>query len=117
MATEKFIVELPDDQPSGLGWLPGGDLLIVAMTSRALLRYDGQNLTTHADLSGLASWYCNDMVVDDQGRAYVGNFGFDLHNNAPQSAAELILVDDQGEARVVDDELMFPNGTVITAGW
>ena len=56
------IVELEDDQPSGLGWLPNGDLLIVSMTKRSLLKYDGSTLTTHADLSGLASWYCNDRT-------------------------------------------------------
>ena len=110
----EVVVTLPDDQPSGLGWLPNGDLLIVAMTQRALLRYDGQALTKHADLSNLASWYCNDMVVDGQGRAYVGNFGFDLHNRAPISSAELILVEADGNARVVDDDVLFPNGCVIT---
>ena len=86
------IVELKDDQPSGLGWLPNGDLLIVSMTKRSLLKYDGSILTTHADLSGLASWYCNDMVVDKIGRAYVGNFGFDLEERQPFRPADLALV-------------------------
>lgn len=112
--TKEVIVEIANDQPSGLGWLPNGDLLIVSMTDRALLRYDGYELAHHADLSGLASWYCNDMVVDHQGRAYVGNFGFDLHNNAPMKTAELICVEPNGEARVVAEDLSFPNGTVIT---
>lgn len=112
--TKEVIVEIANDQPSGLGWLPNGDLLIVSMTDRALLRYDGYELAHHADLSGLASWYCNDMVVDHQGRAYVGNFGFDLHNNAPMKTAELIFVEPNGEARVVAKDLAFPNGTVIT---
>ncbi|MDE2487628.1 MAG: SMP-30/gluconolactonase/LRE family protein, partial [Alphaproteobacteria bacterium] len=68
-----------DDQPSGLGWTPDGDLLVVSMTKRRLLRRsaDGR-ISTLADLSGLATWHCNDMVVDAAGRAYVGNFGFDL---------------------------------------
>ena len=30
-----------DDQPSGLGWLPNGDLLVVAMRRRQVLRWDG----------------------------------------------------------------------------
>ena len=68
------VVEITDDQPSGLGWLPSGDLLIVCMTSRQIRRFDGNALTVHADLGDLASWYCNDMVVDAAGRAYVGNF-------------------------------------------
>ncbi len=108
------VVTLEDDQPSGLGWLPDGDLLIVAMTKRQLLRFDGTRLSVHSDLSQLASWYCNDMVVDGQGRAYVGNFGFDLHNRAKPRPAELIRVEPDGHPIVEDDDLMFPNGTVIT---
>lgn len=112
--SSQVIVELANDQPSGLGWLPNGDLLIVSMTDRSLLRYDGYELALHADLSELASFTCNDMVVDAHGRAYVGNFGFDLHNRAPQAPAELVCVAPDGQARVVAQDLMFPNGTVIT---
>ena len=108
------VVELDDDQPSGLGWLPNGDLLIVAMTKKQVLRFNGSQLSVHADLSSLASHFCNDMVVDHVGRAYVGNFGFDIHNGAEQSAAELICVEVDGSARCVDDDLIFPNGAVIT---
>ncbi len=110
----EVILSLEDDQPSGLGWLPNGDLLVVSMTKRRLLRYDGETLSVHADLANLASWYCNDMVVDGAGRAYVGNFGFDLHQRASPKAAELIRVDPDGSSTIEDDELMFPNGTVIT---
>ncbi|MDG1133893.1 MAG: SMP-30/gluconolactonase/LRE family protein [Pseudomonadales bacterium] len=108
------VVELDDDQPSGLGWLPNGDLLIVAMTKKQVLRFNGSQLSVHADLSSLASHFCNDMVVDHVGRAYVGNFGFDIHNGAQQSAAELICVEVDGSASCVDDDLIFPNGAVIT---
>jgi sugar lactone lactonase YvrE len=107
------IVEVPN-QPSGLGWLPDGRLLIVSMTDRKLLRLEGRKLELHADLSGLASFDCNDMVVDGLGRAYVGNFGFDLNARADFKPAELILVPPDGAARVVADDLRFPNGTVIT---
>jgi sugar lactone lactonase YvrE len=54
------------------------------------------------------------MVVSDAGRAYVGNFGFDLAAGEKPKAAELICVEGDGRARVVADELKFPNGTVIT---
>jgi len=104
---------VPND-PSGLGWLPDGRLLVVSMRDRRLLRLDPEGLTEVADLSGLASFHCNDMVVDDRGRAYIGNFGFDLHTGASREKAELILVTPDGDARIVADELDFPNGTVIT---
>ena len=71
------IAEVPQ-RPSGLGWLPEGDLLIVSMVDQKLLKLTADGLVTHADLAGLADHNCNDMVVDGSGRAYVGNFGFDL---------------------------------------
>ena len=92
--TEK-IVEVPGS-PSGLGWLPDGRLLVVSMTDRRLLRLDPGGLTEAADLSRLASFHCNDMVVDRQGRAYIGNFGFDFAAGAPVSPAEIVLVTPDG---------------------
>jgi sugar lactone lactonase YvrE len=108
------IVDVPA-WPSGLGWLPDGTLLIVSMTDRKLLRFRSGRLETHADISELASFHCNDMVVDGSGRAYVGNFGFDLLSGGPHKQAELVLVNPDGSARVVAEGLDFPNGSVITA--
>lgn len=108
------ICRVPAD-PSGLGWLPDGRLLVVSMRDRRLLRLESDgSLVEVADLSSLASYHCNDMVVDRQGRAYVGHFGWDLHGGGSPRPAELILVTPEGEACVVADDLAFPNGTVIT---
>jgi sugar lactone lactonase YvrE len=107
------VVEVPGD-PSGLGWLPDGRLLVVSMSDRRLLRLDPEGLTELADLSELASYHCNDMVTDHRGRSYVGNFGFDLHTRATPTTTVLVMVTPEGDARVVADELSFPNGTVIT---
>ncbi len=102
-------------QPSGIGFLPDGDALIVSMKDRRLLRRGaGGELSGHADLSELAPWHLNDMVVDAQGRAWVGNFGFDLMHGAPIKGTVLIRVDPDGAAVVVADGLRFPNGMVIT---
>ena len=72
------IVEVPQ-QPSGLGWLPTASLLVVSMLDRRLLRLDARPPGRASPTSPLAPVHCNDMVVDAAGRAYVGNFGFDLH--------------------------------------
>jgi len=111
----KHVVDVPG-RPSGLGWLPDGRLLVVSMTDRRLLRLDPGGLTEVADLSALASFDLNDMVVDTEGRAYVGNFGFDLFHDAPPKPAELIVVTPEGRSAVVADGLMFPNGAVIIGG-
>lgn len=107
------IVEVPAC-PSGLGWLPDGTLLIVSMQDRRLVRFEGGRLVEHADLSPWAAFHCNDMVVDEQGRAYIGNFGFDLYSGAAPVPATMVRVDPDGAVQPVADELLFPNGTVIT---
>jgi sugar lactone lactonase YvrE len=106
------IVKVPN-QPSGLGWLPDGDLLIVSMIDRKVLRF-GAELTEHADLSEVATFHCNDMVVDAVGNAYVGNFGFDLEGGAPNQPADLALVRPDGSIEVVASGMEFANGSVIT---
>ena len=64
---EPEIVLETEDMPAGIGWLPDGRLLVVAMVSRKLLRLDPGGLVEVADLSGLAPFHCNDMVVDAAG--------------------------------------------------
>jgi sugar lactone lactonase YvrE len=113
-----------DDQPSGLGWLPDGRLLVVAMHRRQVLRVDPDGVQLHADLEAVATYHANDMVVDGQGRAYVGNFGFPLDEAlrtrgvesviADHPTARLARVDPDGSVHVAATDLHFPNGMVIT---
>ena len=109
------VVLTTDDLPGGLGWLPDGSMLVVYMTQRKVMRLHEKSLHEYADLSELASFHCNDMLVDMQGRVYVGNFGFDLHGGAPQRNAEIIMVDLDGVTKVFSDEVVFPNGCVFSA--
>lgn len=108
------VVELAlDEAPSGLGWLPDGRALVVAMESRRVLRVESDGaVVTHADLSAVATGRCNDMVVAADGTAYVGNFGFEL--GTPMQPASLARVQPDGSVDVVADGLEFPNGSVIT---
>ncbi len=101
-------------QPSGLGWGPDGRMLVVSMLDRRLLCLQPEGLRLFADLSDLAPSYCNDMVVDQQGRAYVGNFGFNFLEKQGPKPTVLILVTTDGQKKVVADDLLFPNGTIIT---
>ncbi|HYQ67494.1 SMP-30/gluconolactonase/LRE family protein [Actinophytocola sp.] len=103
-------------QPSGLGWLPDGRLLVISMVDRLVLRREADgSLVVHADLAEHAGGHVNDMVVDDQGRAYVGNFGFDLMGGAPLAPAALHRVDPDGQVTQVAEDLWFPNGSAITS--
>jgi sugar lactone lactonase YvrE len=101
--------------PSGLGWTPEGDLLVVSMADRRLLRLGAEpGLVEVADLSDHAPWHCNDMVVDEDGRAYVGNLGWDDENEDEVRDTVLLRVDPDGLVEVVADGLVNPNGMAIT---
>ncbi|MEO7132210.1 MAG: SMP-30/gluconolactonase/LRE family protein [Dermatophilaceae bacterium] len=102
-------------QPSGLGWLPDGRLLVVSMRDARILRREPDgSLVTHADLSAHVTGHVNDMVVDAEGRAFVGNFGFDLMGGADLRTTNLLRVDPDGSVSEVAQGLYFPNGSVIT---
>jgi sugar lactone lactonase YvrE len=101
-------------QPAGLGWTPDGDLLFVAMLDRALMRADGRGVRRIGDLAALEPCQLNDMIVDAHGNAYIGGFGFDINRGEPVRPSAIYLVGADGEARVAADEMMFPNGMVIT---
>ena len=107
------ILEIPG-RVSGLGWLPDNKLLVVSMDDNTLLRLDPEGVNMVADFNKFGPVLMNDMVVDKKGRAYVGNFGFDYFNNKPFAPTKLILVYPSGDAKVVADNMAFPNGTVIT---
>lgn len=104
-----------EQQPSGLGWLPDGRMLVVSMKDRRVLRqeHDGK-VVVHADIWDLCGGHANDMVVAPDGNAYVGNFGFDLMGGAGHKTAGLVLVRPDGSSDIVAEGLAFPNGMVIT---
>jgi sugar lactone lactonase YvrE len=110
---ETVVLEV-ENQPSGLGWLPDGSLLVVSMKDQQLLRFSDGDVTTHADLSDVCGGHLNDLVVDASGRAFVGDFGFDLMGRGTPSSTSLKRVDPDGTVTVVAEDLRFPNGSVIT---
>lgn len=102
-------------QPSGLGWLPDGRLLVVSMRDRTVLRVEPDgSVVVHADVSKYVGGHPNDMVVDTQGRAWLGNFGFDLMGGADIRSTDLLRVDPDGAVTPVASGLLFPNGSAIT---
>ena len=111
--TEEVVVEV-DQQPSGLGWLPDGSLVISSMKDHRVLRYADGELSTLADLSEHCGGHLNDLVVDANGHIFVGNFGFDLMAGEAPAPAPLVRVDADGTIAVAAEDLHFPNGTVIT---
>jgi sugar lactone lactonase YvrE len=104
-----------DGMPAGIGFLPDGRLLICSMRDRKILRRERDGaIVEHADLSTLAPGYLNDMLVDAEGRTWVGNFGFDLFGGEPACSTVLISVACGGIPAIAARDLAFPNGTVLT---
>lgn len=107
--------EIPQ-RPSGLGFLPDGTPLVVSMQDRRVYRIENGVPRLHADLSGSVGAEINDMVVDGQGRAYIGDMGYDLFGGGASAPGGIMLVEPDGSHRAVADGLDFPNGMVITDG-
>ncbi|MEN3357919.1 MAG: hypothetical protein V7637_1901 [Mycobacteriales bacterium] len=102
--------------PSGLGFLPDGRLLVVSMHDRRVLRLDPDGLRVHAELSGLASWHTNDMLVDPAGRAYVGNFGDASAPPDPVTPANLALIQPDGRVGLAAAGMHLANGMALLDG-
>ncbi len=97
---------VPGHCPSGLGFRPDGTLLIVSTKARQVLRYDGDSVEVLADLHDLVPADLGDMVIDAQGRAYVGS--------QARLDGVIVLVDTDDSVRIVAEALDFPNGMAIT---
>jgi len=108
----------------------GWQMLVSHMRTRKLLAFKERDVDRkpeeYASLAGVAPEFINDMVVDMDGNAYVGNFGFDLTllDGQPVEIQEQLLkgketcltrVDSQGKvSAATPNELLFPNGVVVT---
>lgn len=104
-----------DHQPSGLGWMPDGSMLVVSMKDRKILRRkEGGDVTVHCDLSAICQHDINDMVVDADGRAYVGTIGFAIAEGGAPSTGEVFCVHPDGSVNVAAEDLWCPNGLVIS---
>lgn len=103
-------------RPNSINFLPDGTPLVVASVSRRIMKIVNGKAETYADLSGVATGDLNDFAVDDAGRLYVGNFGYDLFAGEPIKLTSMHVVQTDGRIDVAATELEFPNGTVIING-
>jgi sugar lactone lactonase YvrE len=104
--------------PSGIGFLPRGELVIVSMFRQKLYRCSGGKVSAYVDLAQVANGTLDDMIIDPAGNAYVGDLGFDLlqpgADTQLRELGRILLVTPKGEARVVAEGLDFPNGIAIS---
>ncbi|MET9397118.1 SMP-30/gluconolactonase/LRE family protein [Kitasatospora sp. NPDC002965] len=126
-AEPETVLEVPG-RAGGLGWLPDGRLLVVSMDGGRVYRLEADGeLAEHADLSHVVGGPLNDMLVDPEGRAYVGNFGFDFHAFSRKHPNSMLYVPPgpprtpiaclapDGSLLGLSEPLLFPNGTLLSA--
>ena len=107
------VVSVPQ-QPSGLGWLPNGDLLVSSMLDKTLYRWsETEGLKEYADVSAVAERRINDMLVEPGGRAWVGNFGFVHQDGESIAPGTLARVDTDRSVHAAAGNLLFANGMVL----
>ena len=107
--------------PAGLGWatnwLPDGRQLV---TGADLIRVEADgSRVRHADLSHISPFGWSEITVDGRGNVYVNTINFDFAEfddvlTGGKAPGKIALVTPDGKARVVANELAFPNGMVIT---
>jgi sugar lactone lactonase YvrE len=110
---ERELITRVDAFPFSIDWLPNGPMLITAGQKLLRMEADG-SLATHADLSHLSEHGWNEIVVDDQGNAYVNGAGFDLMGGGEPAPGIVALLRPDGSAEIVAEGVQFPNGMVIT---
>ena len=110
------VVSVPQ-QPSGLGWLPNGDLLVSSMLDKTLYRWsETEGLNKYADVSAVAERRINDMLVEPGGRAWVGNFGFVHQDGESVAPGTLARIDTDQSVHAAAGDLLFANGMVLVNG-
>ncbi|WP_328991978.1 SMP-30/gluconolactonase/LRE family protein [Kribbella sp. NBC_01245] len=109
----EVVLEMPS-MPFCFDWLPDGRLLVVSGgESRVLCREHDGSLTTYADLSGVSTHPWNEIVVDQQGNAYVNCINFEFPYGEFQPGV-IALVTPDGSVTQVADNVAFPNGMALT---
>jgi sugar lactone lactonase YvrE len=86
--------------------------LLVTSHDRLLRREPDGSFVTHADLSAVGKGW-NEVTVDGRGRIYVNSVGFNFGQEEFRPGT-IAVIEPDGTARQVADNIMFPNGMVIT---
>ena len=99
--------------PAGycIDFLDDGRMLVTGRQGLLRREEDG-SLTTHVDLSALGTGW-NEVTVDGRGNIYTNSVGFNFGQEEFRPGTIAVITPD-GMARQVADNIMFPNGMVIT---
>jgi len=113
---EVAVAAVLDAMPSGLGFTPDGAALVVTQADNKLRKITlngGSEIV--ADLSDVAVG-ANDMFVDEDGRAYITQLGWDLSQGAEPDpgGSQIVIVSPSGEVSTAGKDLVCPNGVGLS---
>jgi sugar lactone lactonase YvrE len=115
LAGRSRVVAAVPGRPAGLGALPDGRVLMATAVERMIYAVsDDGSMEVVADLSSRAAGLLNDMVVDAQGRGYVGDTGFNIAAGEDFVPGRTWLVASGREPEVVAEDMHLPNGCAIS---
>jgi sugar lactone lactonase YvrE len=116
---ESEVIVRHESLPLCFDFLPDGRLVLVSNQRVALVTVQPNgSLADYADLSPLSPFGFNDIVVDGRGNAYVNSGNFEFTAGPPAGTRQpgfVALATPDGEARVVAEDIAFPNGMAVTA--
>lgn len=112
---EVVLSQLPP-RPNSINFLPDGTPLVVSSVARQINRIVDGRLEVYVDLSQHATGDLNDFAIDDAGRLYVGNFGYDIFAGEAIRLTDIHVVEPGGDVKTAASDLEFPNGTAIING-
>lgn len=109
---EPEVVATVAGMPSGIGFLPDGAMLVVSMEDQTVYKVDDGGLTSYADLRGRVRGALNDMLVDEDGRCYIGNTAHSAGDESDFGPTPLLVVQPDGEIVESTEQFNFPNGII-----
>ncbi len=113
MAGRSETIDTFDVMPFSFDWRPDGRQMIIAGTT--LWQRDANGVRTPwVDLRKLGDKGWNEIVCDGRGNTYVNYVGFDFPGGEFRPG-RVALVAGEGKARIVAEDLAFPNGMAVTA--
>jgi sugar lactone lactonase YvrE len=110
----QLVAEVPN-RPNGMGFMPDGTLLFTSMLDAKVYRLERNGPVLHADIASLVTGYLGDVVIDDEGRAYIDDVGARVFEGEPVKPGRLIMVEPDGRANVAAEDFAFANGIAITS--
>lgn len=102
-------------QPNGMCFAPDGSLIYSSMFDAKLYKLQNGKSTLYADMAGIMTGYCGDMVIDKSGRVFLDDTGARVLHGEEPAAGRLLRIDTDGSVHRVAEDIVFPNALCISA--